>query len=578
MRAIRPTSLRKTRQALKEQCEQSEKDVRDKFLAWLAASPTFLELTLKARDELRIEEPSLFVIQHDDLEVRRLPWHEWSLFRDRPKVEPSYGDLMKNQIRIADSPRRDRARILVILGNCEDINTDPDRQFFQEIQATSGADIVFLEAPKREEVNEQLWEQGWDIIFFAGHSTSQSEEARIYLNAHGDHLTMTDLWHGLRRALDNGLKLAIFNSCDGLGLAQGLDDRQIPFTIVMREAIADQVAQQFLRHFLDAFIRKELSLPEAVREAREKIHVFRNQIPCPSWLPVVVQQPYMGLLYWADLVQSAEPVRIEADAPPIAHPDLVTPPTATQAAPLARSPWHRLTQRRAATISALCLALPVISYTGSDFLTDQGREAYQMVTSDRGWAMKKAKLFFSLAVRLNPWNGEAFMFRGSLYEDAGDIETARTYYTRSKDLEHGGGCSNLGLLQTMADRDYATAHITLSHCDYLIPNDNRIYKAANLKNWGQLFYEEQNYPAAEAALKESLQFQPDNGKSSCLLAKTLEQLDRHSEAKAYWQDCLQNASDYYPEVQQWHREAEQELSSRPPTKTRDLMAIEPVAL
>lgn len=570
MRAIRPTALRKTRQALKDQCDQSEVELRQRFLTWLDASPEFRDLNLKVRDELQIDEPCLFIIQHNDLDVRRLPWHEWPLFRDRPKVEPFYGDLMRNQVRTPDRPRRDRARILVILGNCEGINTEPDRQFFQEIQQTSGADIVFLDAPKRTEVNEQLWEQGWDIIFFAGHSTSQSEEAKIYLNAHGDYLTLNDLWHGLRRALDNGLKLAIFNSCDGLGLAQGLDDRQIPFTIVMREAIADQVAQQFLQHFLNAFIHKGLSLPEAVREAREKLDIFQNQIPCPSWLPVVVQQPYTGLLYWSDLMQSADPVLIDSDTPSlIADPSLTTPPIATPfrpptvTTPPTRSPWYRLTRRHAAAIATLALALPLVSYTGSDFLTNQGEEAYQMTTIDRNVAMKKAKFFFDWAIRLNPWNGEAWMFRGSLYEDAGDIETARKYYTRSKDLDHGGGCSNLGLLQTMVDRDYSKARVTLSYCDYLIPNDNRIYKAANLKNWGQLFYEERDYRAAEEKFKESLQLQPENGKSSCLLAKTLKQLDRPTEALEHWTDCLQYASNYYPDVRQWHREAERELAQRP---------------
>lgn len=197
-----------------------------------------------------------------------------------------------------------------------------------------------------------------------------------------------------------------------------------------------------------------------------------------------------------------------------------------------------------------------------------------MLPGERDLAMKRAKFFFDWAIRINPWNGEALMFRGSLYEDAGHTEMARDYYTRSKDLDHGGGCTNLGLLQTRVDRDYPTARATLSHCDYLIPNDNRVYQSANSKNWGQLLYEEQDYRAAEQKLKESLQDQPDNGKSSCLLAKTLKQLDRQTEALEHWTDCLQNASDYYPDVDQWHREAEQELARTHPTRTGDLMAIE----
>jgi tetratricopeptide (TPR) repeat protein len=197
-----------------------------------------------------------------------------------------------------------------------------------------------------------------------------------------------------------------------------------------------------------------------------------------------------------------------------------------------------------------------------------------MFPIDRDRAIKRAKFFFDWAIHLNPWNGEALMFRGSLHEDVGYPEKAREYYTRAKDLEHGGGCTNLGLLQTTIDHDYPAARATLKHCDYLISDDNRVYQSAHLKNWGQLYYEEQDYPAAEEKFKESLQFQPHNGKSSCLLAKTLKQLDRYPEDQKYWADCLQNAPDYYPDVEQWHREAKRELARTRPTKTDDLIAIE----
>ncbi|MHC5746735.1 MAG: CHAT domain-containing protein [Nostoc sp.] len=73
--------------------------------------------------------------------------------------------------------------------------------------------------------------------------------------------------HGLKKAIESGLHLAIFNSCDGLGLAEALEDLHIPQVIVMREPVPDLVAQEFLKHFLTEFSNGQ-SLYSALREAR----------------------------------------------------------------------------------------------------------------------------------------------------------------------------------------------------------------------------------------------------------------------------------------------------------------------
>ena len=71
----------------------------------------------------------------------------------------------------------------------------------------------------------------------------------IYLNEN-ESLTISDLKYALIKAVENGLKLAIFNSCDGLAIAQELASLNIPRMIVMREPVPDKVAQEFLKHFL----------------------------------------------------------------------------------------------------------------------------------------------------------------------------------------------------------------------------------------------------------------------------------------------------------------------------------------
>ncbi len=70
----------------------------------------------------------------------------------------------------------------------------------------------------------------------------------INQNSPPDALTIADLKYGLKKAIRHGLQLAIFNSCDGLGLAYQLEDLHIPYIIVMREPVEDKVAREFLKH------------------------------------------------------------------------------------------------------------------------------------------------------------------------------------------------------------------------------------------------------------------------------------------------------------------------------------------
>lgn len=96
-------------------------------------------------------------------------------------------------------------------------------------------------------------------------------------------------------------RLAIFNSCEGLGLACQLISLHIPQMIVMREPVPDLVAQEFLKHFLEAFSHGE-SFYLAVREAGEKLQGLESDFPCASWLPVICQNPVESSLVWPQKV------------------------------------------------------------------------------------------------------------------------------------------------------------------------------------------------------------------------------------------------------------------------------------
>jgi CHASE2 domain-containing sensor protein len=170
-----------------------------------------------------------------------------------------------------------------------------DRQLLEKLP---NAATTFLVEPPRQKINDSLWERPWDILFFAGHSKTEDNAGRIYING-ADNLTIGELKYALRNAVSRGLQLAIFNSCDGLGLARELQDLQIPQIIVMREPVPDKVAQEFLKHFLVAFSSGQ-SLYAAQRLARERLQGLEGEYPSASWLPIICENPTAVPMSWPE--------------------------------------------------------------------------------------------------------------------------------------------------------------------------------------------------------------------------------------------------------------------------------------
>lgn len=107
-----------------------------------------------------------------------------------------------------------------------------------------------------------------------------------------------------KRRSGGGLQVAIFNSCQGLGLARDLADLHLPVTIVMREPVRNRVAQEFLKYFLTAYARDRKTLYLAVREARERLQGLEKKFPGASWLPVIYQNIAARPPTWNELQEN----------------------------------------------------------------------------------------------------------------------------------------------------------------------------------------------------------------------------------------------------------------------------------
>ncbi|BAB76230.1 MULTISPECIES: ABC transporter substrate-binding protein [Nostocaceae] len=268
-----------------ETCHHAAQRFQFSFNEWLN-QPVVRQLERQLLQKVGDWQDIRFILQTQDSLLRRIPWHLWDIFHD---IHPRPEIIVSSEYEPSKKQLINPVKILVVLGNNRGIDIQQD---LETIKKLPSAIIELLQEPSRQQLRDKLWTQSWDIFFFAGHSCSHQDDisGQIQINAK-ETLSLDSLRHTLRHAVKKGLKLAIFNSCDGVGLARNLADVRIPYTIVMREPVPDIVAQHFLRYFLTAFASGE-SLYASVQQSRARLQEeLENDYPCASWLPVIFQNP-----------------------------------------------------------------------------------------------------------------------------------------------------------------------------------------------------------------------------------------------------------------------------------------------
>ena len=288
------------------------------FNHWLSCEE-FRPLDRELRTHLVPQQEIQVIVETDDLQLRRFPWHLWDFFQDFRRAEVALSTPRFQSVQpAAPNPTR-QVRVLAVLGNSTGLDLQQEQSLLTKLPQTR---LKFLAEPTKLELSNQLWGQNWDIFFFAGHSTSSEEgEVGVLQINPTDNLTISDLENALRRAIENGLQLAIFNSCDGLGIIRELEklNLNIPQVIVMREPVPDRVAQAFLTYFLQAYSQGQ-SLYLAVREARERLQTLENLSGHSVTIPEVIahSQPQRRPQKQQDKTQQVSTVRT-TDSPSDPH-------------------------------------------------------------------------------------------------------------------------------------------------------------------------------------------------------------------------------------------------------------------
>ncbi|MDJ1178797.1 CHAT domain-containing protein [Roseofilum sp. BLCC_M91] len=509
-----------------KECKESGDRLCDRLNQWLS-SPDFRAIDLQIREALNPTDPDpiRLILRTTCNELQKLPWHNWQLLSKYPNAEVSFSDLDFRRSDPLSTTPPGKVRILAILGHQDRIDTTEDQQILNSLP---NAQVTFLTEPKRAQINDQLWEQPWDILFFAGHSETEGDTGKIYINP-DEYLTIDDIWYGLRKSVAQGLKLAIFNSCDGLGLAQRLDDAQIPQMIVMRDYVPDRVAQKFLTSFLLNF-SQGYSFEVAVREAREKLQGLEDQIPCATWLPVIWQHPDYISPTWDDLV--------------------------------GQSKWSFVSWKSSkiqiGIILATCLGLTSYFAFRPQIATYLNRVGVDYIRKDQ---YHRAITYLQSAIIVNPQQSSAINNLGSIYERWGENDLALTMYRRAKLLGDAWGCKGEALIY-MKDKKFIRASELQRVClqqiiasdtqsplgEYLIRKDLGI-SLLHKKSFSAM--KQQDYLEAEDHLRIAIDIKPQEGVANCVLAQVLEAKGKSNKALEQWDFCVEFAQDEYPDEAEW---------------------------
>ncbi|MCT7991021.1 CHAT domain-containing tetratricopeptide repeat protein [Laspinema olomoucense] len=520
-----------------QECRDAAKILSDCFHDWIE-SKEFLPLDKTLREELNRAEIVRVLIRSNQPFVQKLPWHLWDFFERYPNTElalisPSAKRV--NCLKVAQNA----VKILAILGHKEGIDIEIDRQILKNLP---DAAVTFLVEPTPEELSDRLWEDSWDILFFAGHSETQGDRGRIYINPQ-DSLTLEELKYGLTKAVARGLQIAIFNSCDGLGLARELAELNIPQTVVMREPVPDSVAQTFLQYFLAAFSRGE-SFYLAMREARERLEGLEGEFPCASWLPVICQNPTMMPPSWADLRGKSQE---QEQVSPLSLPPQITEKQLHFRSSYSVRFWAGIILASLGIISWQKFAAPLATR-----LNNSGIDSYGIGDLSDYW--KK----LDLAGVFDPYNPTVYYNQAWSCEEVLDYDCARVNYQKSARLGFAPAYNQLGSISLKVDEDYHTALHFFTRGLELAAQDRDKFALYKNLGWTQLKLGRE--VEARKSLEIALNLNQNYASPYCLLAQVRENLGHFPEAIALWEACQTLANPQKPEEYLWLGRAKERLS------------------
>jgi branched-chain amino acid transport system substrate-binding protein len=280
---------------IRTRCAKNANQLEKNFQKWLKDSD-LIDIQTKLALLLHKNINPVFILEpyHDPL-FQKLPWHQWQwLIKYFPHAEI----VLSNQSFVVN-PHKGRAKVLVVMGSTANIDLQPDWEAFNHNIAPL-ASLKYLLQPELSQLRQQVRYGHYQILFFAGHSATTPFDTNTLHNETGNindgtlqindrqQIAIGNLAGELSQSVRNGLQLAFFNSCDGLGIANRLLELGVPYVVVMREPVHNDVAATFVAKCLENLAQGS-SLTAAVAAARPELRDLESQYICASWMPVILQ-------------------------------------------------------------------------------------------------------------------------------------------------------------------------------------------------------------------------------------------------------------------------------------------------
>ena len=147
---------------------EDESEARNKFEDYLCrwfSQLSWRELRVCIEERTQPDDFIRVIIDTNNIYLKKLPWHLWQLFHNRSHAEFA---LSANYAPPTE-PLKRPVKILAIFGGSQGLDLTSDKELIATLNRR-GAKVTWLEQPQKQKLNESLWNQHWDILFFAGHN------------------------------------------------------------------------------------------------------------------------------------------------------------------------------------------------------------------------------------------------------------------------------------------------------------------------------------------------------------------------------------------------------------------------
>lgn len=280
-----------------KQLVETEAKLLFEFRQWLL-SPELVTISrtiTKAVNQTSQNETAEIFLTCTPIEIAKLPWENWDICFDADLGTSSRIRIARTPANIsyeAIHPVRHKIRVLAILGDDSGLDLEDDKEAIKALNSI--VDVHFVgwnrktdttnfdaNALKHQIIKAISDDRGWDILFFAGHSNETQLTGGVLGIAPGVALSMQEIEGSLKIARKRGLQFAIFNSCNGINIAEFLINLGFSQVAVMREPIHDQVAHIFLINFIKS-IAEYKDVHTALLDASKLLQEDEKRVSYPS--------------------------------------------------------------------------------------------------------------------------------------------------------------------------------------------------------------------------------------------------------------------------------------------------------